>query len=67
MFKNASLKVRNSDVTPNHAATRIVRRLAGSLGSLDSRLSGRAMTARERTQAELADIRNSLARALLVR
>ncbi len=65
MFKNATLKGHNSGTTSNHAATRMVRRIAGSLGSLDSRLSGRATTARERTQAELADHRNSWVRALL--
>ncbi len=65
MFKNASLKVRNSGTTSNHAATRVVRRIVGSLGSLDSRLSGRAMTARERTQAELDGYKNSWVRTLL--
>lgn len=59
MFKNASVKPQNSGTRPNHAATRIARRFSGSLGSLYSRLSGPPMTARERKQVELADIRNS--------
>ena len=65
MFVKATLKSRNSGAAPNQAATRIVRRLASSPESLYLWLSGPAMTARERTRAELADYRNSWARTLL--
>jgi len=65
MFKNASVKPQQSRATSSQASTRIVRRIAGSLGSLDSRISGRPLTARERTQAELDCHRNSWVRALL--
>ena len=59
MFKNASLKVRNSGAAPNHAATRIVRKLADSPASLYAWLSGPPTTGLERKRAQLADIVNS--------
>ena len=65
MIRNASLKPKNPGTTPHLAATRIVRKLAKSPASLYAWVSGPAMTARERTRAEVADYRNSWARALL--
>ena len=67
MSKNTSVKPQQSRATSSQASTRIVRKLMSSPSSLYARLSGPATTARERTQAELVDFRNSLGRALLGR
>ena len=65
MSKNTSVKLQHSRAISGQASTRIVRKLMSSPSSLYARLSGPAMTARERTQAELDCHRNSWVSALL--
>ena len=59
MNKNVSLKPQNPGIIPDHAATRIVRKLVSSPASLHAWLSGPPTTSLERKRAQLADIRNS--------
>ena len=65
MSKNTSVKPQHSRATSSQASTRIVRKLLNSPSSLYTRLSGPAMTAKERTRAEVDGYRNSWVRALL--
>ena len=65
MFKNASLKPQRSRAASSQVSTRSVRKLMSSPASLYARLSGPAMTARERNRAEVDGYRNSWVRALL--
>ena len=65
MSKNTSVKPQHSRAISSHASTRIVRKLMSSPSSLYARLSGPAMTARERNRAEVDGYRNSWVRALL--
>ena len=59
MSENASLNSKNTRMPTNHAATRIVPRLASPLASFDAWLSGPPTTDLERNRAQLAEIKNS--------
>ena len=65
MFTKTELKPQSTKVPSDHAATRVVRQLVNSPASLYLWLSGPAMTARDRTRAEVADFSNSWAGTLL--